>query len=166
MPTQNITRASRFVRDHFERITQSLDAIEQAIDELGIDPADVSSISHVLSFRYAEPKELQQLDDATRRTAALQWLAMHARIIKRAGQILGCERVQKYAEFGEFGVRVWDTPGYFLDASVPDSLTCELVDTGETEVVPAVPEQVRPIFEKRCPESIFAGVQDEIEVAA
>lgn len=166
MHTQNITNATIEARTHVEGLVISLDAIDKAITELGFHPADVTPISRVLAFSYDEPAALTDAHPAERRAAALAWLQVHARIIRRAAAILGADRVEKCNDYGRYGVRVWGTPGYYLSAEVPDNLTCEMVDTGETEVIPAQPEQIRPVFEKRCPESIFAGVQDEIEVMA
>lgn len=166
MPTQLTQRPTVDARQRIAEELADLDAIDEATEQVGL--ADISPYRHG-KFEYTEPDHLADEPDDVRRSAALSWLAKHARIITRVARNLDLE-VSKFSDFGEFGVQAFGrgpAGSYVLyRASVPEALTCEMVDTGETEVVPAVPEQVRPIFEKRCPESIFAGVQDEIEVAA
>lgn len=117
---------------------------------------------------YHEPWSLRDAPAGERRAAALAWLARHNKGMQQIARRFD-SKVEKFATSTVFGLQVTverDGQSHCIQARVDASLTCEMVDTGEVEVIPAQPEQIRPVFEKRCPESIFAGIQDEIEVAA
>lgn len=159
-----ITSPTAAARKAIEADIAELDAIERAIEHLGAY-ADEFRYGR---FFYQEPLEMKSATDSERRAAALEWLALHSRIIVCAARHLGID-VRKFATEADYGIEACGyTNGLYVRvrAAVPASITCELVDTGRTETVPAipaVPEITRPVFERRCPESIFAGIETEVQ---
>ena len=144
-----------------ERLKEAefVDAALEGVE--GIDPLNI-----VLDWAYHEPSALRQASDSDRRAAALQWLTRHnsgIQAIARHARNLGMSvYVEKLADDYEYGLAVFVRGGDFwvsTKATVPASLTCEMVPTGEVEHVPA---HDRPVMERRCPDSIFAGLADEV----
>lgn len=147
------------------RVTERLkeaEFVDAALEGVeGLDPLDI-----VLNWAYREPSALRQMSDSDRRAAALEWLTRHNRgiqAIARHARNSGMKvDVEKLADDYEYGLAVFVSAGDFwgsTKATVPASLTCEMVPTGEVEHVPA---HDRPVMERRCPESIFAGLADEV----
>ena len=99
--------------------------------------------------------------DATREDA-LAWLRRHAAAVKAIAKALHYRQPIEKRSDDQFGVQFKPSPGTVVAALVPAALTCEMVETGETQVIPAVPERIEPVMEKRCPPSIFAGIEDEV----
>lgn len=144
-----------------ERLKEAefVDAALEGVE--GIDPLNI-----VLDWAYHEPSALRQASDSDRRAAALQWLTRHnsgiqaiARHARNSGMKVD---VEKLADDYEYGLAVFVSAGDFwvsTKATVPASLTCEMVPTGEVEHIEA---HDRPIMERRCPESIFANLADEV----
>lgn len=104
--------------------------------------------------------------DEEKRAHAVAWLRTMAESFLSIAREMGATgKVQKYANDNWFGIKL-AIGSTVLDASVPAAVACELVPTGEVEVIPAEPERTVPKMEKRCPPSIFRGVQDEALVDA
>lgn len=134
--------------------------IEEALEGIdGLDPLDF-----LFEWYYEEAEDVAARSDGERRDAALAWLRRHnealqaiARHVRlRTGETV---TVRKIAEFGNFGLKLSPNRAWVrVTASVPEALTCELVPTGEFEQVEKM--------ERRCPESIFAGITDDLEVVS
>ena len=144
-----------------ERLKEAefVDAALEGVE--GLDPLNI-----VLNWEYREPSALRQMSDSDRRAAALEWLRRHNRgiqaIARHARNSGMTAKVGKVANDYEYGLEVFAYRGEFqlsVKATVPASLTCEMVPTGEVEHVPA---HDRPVMERRCPDSIFAGLADEV----
>lgn len=143
-----------------------IDIVDKALD--GID--DLDPMNLVLNWEYSEPVELQDAHDSARRRAALAWLARHNRglqAIAAEARKRGMKaEVAKVADSFHFGLRlyVWEKVGVLqsVSAVTPASLTCEMRPTGKVETIPATEAREVPVMEKVCPESIFAGIQDEV----
>jgi len=138
-----------------------LTAIEQESGFLG-DVDDFNPFGIGL-WTYDEPDHVQGLSGDVRRTWALEWLRTHARLIQRVARRMGHDGpVTKFANDGNYGVEMTiyhsDYVHVRLTAQVPSQLTCEMVPTGEVEHIPA---RDVPVMERRCPESIFAGIEHE-----
>lgn len=145
-----------------ERLKEAefVDAALEGVE--GLDPLDI-----VLDWAYREPSALRQASDSDRRAAALQWLTRHnsgIQAIARHARNLGMSvYVEKLADDYEYGLAVFVRGGDFclpVKATVPAQLTCELVPTGEVEHIAA---HDRPVMERRCPESIFEGIDSEVD---
>lgn len=157
--TTTATTAER--RAQLEHQLRTLDVFEQVIadNDLNVDPMPPWGTEWI----YVESDAMQTADDDTRRRAALAWLARHAKAVTLIARALGHDGpVKKVANESVFGVEqfvVVGSRGVSLRAVVPADTTCEMVDTGEVEHVPA---HERPVFERKCPESIFAGIEREV----
>lgn len=87
-------------------------------------------------------------DPATEKAAALAWLRRHAAGFRRIARVIGEPgRVEKFADGRYLGVRC-EVDSVSLRAEVPASVTCEMVDTGETA----------PVMKRVCPPSIYADL--------
>ena len=149
------TRPTDSRRSRLHAELKLLDAIDEAAPDLG-EP------TYATRWNYAEAAHVAALPDADRRIAALGWLADKAHGFMAVQRHLGVPAaIEKHADQWDYtieatvkidGVLMW------LRASVPASLTCEMVEVG-TEHVEA---HDRPIMERRCPPSIFAGILDEV----
>jgi hypothetical protein len=151
--TPGIDKARRYNQLDCDKLT----VIEAAIRSLELDDCNV-----VGDWRYHEPLELRDADPDVRRAAALAWLARHVRGLQFIARSFDDTKITKLSNDLSFGVELRitrDEVTSAVEASVPSALTCEMVETGEVEVIPA---QTRPVVEKRCPPSIFAGVQEEV----
>lgn len=110
-----------------------------------------------------EDEDFRRLDgDDARRSYALAWLrgnvAAIRAIARRAGATVEIAKVADEWTFGVRAVVTRDGAQSRWSFEVPAGVTCELVDTGEVEHIPA---QTRPKMERHCPESIYAGIHDE-----
>ena len=149
------TRPTDRLRARLHAELELLDAIDEAAPDLG-EP------TYATRWSYAEATHLAASPDDYRRIAALGWLADKAHGFMAIQRHLGVPAaIEKHADQWDYtieakveigGVPMW------LRASVPASLTCEMVEVG-TEHVEA---HDRPIMERRCPPSIFAGILDEV----
>ena len=149
------TRPTDRLRSRLHAELELLDAIDEAAPDLG-EP------TYATRWNYAEATHLAASPDDYRRIAALGWLADKAHGFMAIQRHLGVPAaIEKHADKWDYlieakveigGVPMW------LRASVPASLTCEMVEVG-TEHVEA---HDRPIMERRCPPSIFAGILDEV----
>lgn len=96
---------------------------------------------------------------------ALAWLRRHIAGARTMARAAGATVVAVDKQSGDYyGVKVRVRRRGLLvviDVSVPADATCELVDTGETRFIPAMPAQYEPVMERRCPPSIYAGIADE-----
>lgn len=117
---------------------------------------------------YLEPFDLLGADPEVRRDAALDWLRRHARAVQFVARELGhTHPIGKSADPDHFGVAFYlpidgtEFGVIGVSAEVPARLTCEMVPTGEVTTIPAQPERTEPVMERRCPPSIFAGIDDE-----
>ena len=151
------TRSTTARRDRLHAELALLDAIDAVAPEL--EPGAYRG-SH---WEYRESTELAEAPDDLRRETALAWLARYARAFRKVQRELDQTfTVVKEADYREFGVcaRI-DIGGhmFWLGAKVPAALRCEMVDTGRVEHVEA---HDVPIMERRCPESIFAGIADQV----
>lgn len=139
-----------------------VDAIAEHFDDL----TEVDTAYPGCQWRYVEPFALKDSGPATRRDAALGWLARHTKVVTKIVKAIDPDvTVEKVGDDFEFGVQAMIRVGeefVIVRAVVPSALTCEMVDTGEVRVVPAQPEREEPVLERRCPPSIFAGIQDEV----
>lgn len=151
------TRPTTARRDRLHAELALLDAIDAVAPEL--EPGEYRG-SH---WEYRESTELAEAPDDLRRETALAWLARYARAFRRVQRELDQTfTVVKEADYREFGVSARIDIGgsmLWLVAKVPAALTCEMVDTGRVEHVEA---HDVPIMERRCPESIFAGIADQV----
>ncbi len=147
------------------RVTERLkeaEFVDAALEGVeGLDPLDI-----VLDWAYREPSALRQASHSDRRAAALEWLTRHNRgiqAIARHARNSGMRvDVKKLADDCEYGLAVFVRGGDFclpVKATVPAQLTCELVPTGEVQHVEA---HDRPVMERRCPDSIFEGIQEQV----
>lgn len=140
------------------------------IDEALVGDYDAMDI--VFNWNYDEPVEVRSLSDGERRQAALAWLARHVsglQQISRHASACGWEpeKPLKFADGVSFGVKLWLRPvggveWSCIEATVPAALTCEMRPTGQVEVIPATEAREVPVMERVCPDSIFAGIQDEV----
>ena len=140
--------------------------IAEWIDEALVDIDGLDEMSIVGDWYYGEPFEMRSASAATRRAAALEWLRRHNRgvqaIVRYARNEGHRAKVCKISNEAAFGLQVSVRHPDFhvvINASVPAQLTCELVPTGEVEHIAA---HDRPVMERRCPESIFEGLADEV----
>lgn len=161
VPPEEVT-AIGIARQRLAFHAQIITAIEQTYSELA-DCDDFNRCSIGL-WTYHEPTHVQGLSDDVRRTWALEWLRTHTRLIQRVAKHMGHDGpVTKFSDDSFFGVamtiRESDYVTVRLTAQVPSALTCELVDTGQVEHIPA---RDVPVIERRCPESIFAGIEQEV----
>ena len=150
------TRPTDRLRARLHAELELLDAIDEAAPDIG------GPMLAPTSWNYVEAAHVAALPDADRRIAALGWLADKAHGFMAVQRHLGVPAaIEKHADKWDYlieakveigGVPMW------LRASVPASLTCEMVEVG-TEHVEA---HDRPIMERRCPPSIFAGILDEV----
>lgn len=139
-----------------------IDAIEQESNLIDVEYDDMNWY-RVGLWTYYEPAHVQGLTDDVRRTWALEWLRTHTRLIQRVARRMGHDGpVTKFADDAHFGVQVAVDADHRLTAQVPSALTCEMVDTGRFEVIPPSPARTVPVIERRCPESIFAGIEQEV----
>lgn len=153
--------ARRRLAFHAEIIT----AIEQTYSEVG-DCDDFNPCSIGL-WTYHEPAHVQGLSDDVRRTLALEWLRAHTRLIQRAAKHMGHDGpVTKFADLSYYGVAMTISDSVYvnvkLTAQVPAAVACQMVDTGQVEIIPASAARTVPVIERRCPESIFAGIEQEV----
>jgi hypothetical protein len=138
------------------------DAVYSAAADRSLSDLDFQAPLYGFTWYYVEPFDLFGASDEARRDAALAWLRTHAKLIRATARQFGVTTLDKVANDSEYGVRAYvdvDGTTIALHAQVPSSLTCEMVDTGEVEHVEA---HDRPIVERRCPESIFAGIESEV----
>lgn len=156
--TTALTTERRALLEHHMRV---LDVIEQVVadNNLNVDPLPPWDTS----WEYRETDHMRTCDDDTRRQQALAWLARHTKAVTLIARALGHDGpVKKVATDSWFGVEqfvVADGRGVNLRAVVSADTTCEMVETGEVE---HIPEQVVPVLERRCPESIFAGIEQAV----
>lgn len=145
-------------RAQLEHQLRTLDVFEQVVadNDLNVDPLPPWGTEWI----YVESDAMRESDTDTRRRAALAWLARHAKAVTLIARALGHDGpVKKVANESWFGVEQFvavGSRGVILRAAVPADTTCEMVDTGEVEHVPA---HERPVFERKCPPSIFAGIE-------
>lgn len=130
------------------------------------DPIDDFNMFSVGLWTYQEPFDIQELSDGARRAEALIWLRRHTLLINRVAHRMGhFEGATKFATEWYFGARLRiqrsSVVGLDLIAQVPSGLTCEMVPTGEVDHIPA---RDVPVMERRCPESIFRGIESEVAV--
>lgn len=141
-----------------------LDIIEdQASRRDGID--EMSDVVTGMWTYYENPDALDK-SDHVRRQIALDWLGRHVKLIVAVAHAVGGETTKRPASGdSSFGWVVTVTHGpdvtHTLYATVPSRLTCEMVPTGEVEHIPA---RDVPVMERRCPESIFRGIEAEVGV--
>ena len=144
-----------------ERLKEAefVDAALEGVE--GLDPLNI-----VLDWAYHEPSALRQASDSDRRAAALEWLTRHNRgvqaIARHARNSGMTAKVGKVANDYEYGLEVLARGGGFylyVRATVSPALTCEMVPTGEVEHIAA---HDRPVMERRCPDSIFEGIQEQV----
>ena len=149
------TRPTDRLRARLHAELELLDAIDEAAPDLG-EP------TYATRWSYAEATHLAASPDDYRRIAALGWLADKAHGFMAIQRHLGVPAaIEKHADQWDYTIKATVKIGgvpMWLRASVPASLTCEMVEVG-TEHVEA---HDRPIMERRCPESIFAGILDEV----
>lgn len=128
--------------------------------ELGADEPDF-----VGNLAYTEWHTDRDKSDEERRRLALAWLQRQMPLLRLVAREYGSQIVKISREHA-YGVEVSIfIDGDYVDsvrAVVPASLTCELVPTGEMKIIPAQEEHLEPVMERRCPPSIFAGVQNEV----
>ena len=149
-------------RDRAAERLKEAEFVDAALEGVeGLDPLNI-----VLDWAYHEPSALRQASDSDRRAAALEWLRRHNRgvqAIARHARNSGTKvDVEKLADDCEYGLAVFVNARDFwvsTKATVPASLTCEMVPTGEVEHVEA---HDRPVMERRCPDSIFEGIQEQV----
>lgn len=159
--TQTTTATTAERRAQLEHQLRTLDVFEQVVadNDLNVDPLPPWGTEWI----YVESDAMRESDTDTRRRAALAWLARHTKAVTLIARALGHDGpVKKVATDAWFGVEqfvVTDRGGVNLRAVVPAGTTCEMVDTGETQIIP---EQVVPVLERRCPDSIFAGIEQEV----
>lgn len=165
METTQTVSAIDIARERLDFQIELLTAIEEEARQLGgIDDFNPFGIG---LWIYDEPHDLREMSPELRRAAALGWLHQHAKLVQRVARRMGHHgSILKAGTDMGFGVQVrvdGDSVYIYEDliARVPADLTCEMVEVGE-EVVPAVPEHVRPILERRCPKSIFDGIESEV----
>ena len=149
------TRPTDRLRSRLHAELELLDAIDEAAPDLG-EP------TYATRWNYAEATHLAASPDDYRRIAALGWLADKAHGFMAIQRHLGVPAaIEKHADQLDYTIKATvkiDGVVMWLRASVPASLTCEMVEVG-TEHVEA---HDRPIMERRCPPSIFAGILDEV----
>jgi len=149
------TRPTDRLRSRLHAELELLDAIDEAAPDLG-EP------TYHTRWNYAEATHLAASPDDYRRIAALGWLADKAHGFMAIQRHLGVPAaIEKHADQWDYTIKATvkiDGVVMWLRASVPASLTCEMVEVG-TEHVEA---HDRPIMERRCPPSIFAGILDEV----
>lgn len=140
--------------------------IAEWIDEALVDIDGLDEMSIVCDWYYVEPFAMRSATDARRRAAALEWLRRHNRGIQAIARYAHNEghraEVRKISNEAAFGLQVYVRHPDFhvvVNASVPAQLTCELVPTGEVRHIAA---HDRPVMERRCPDSIFEGLADEV----
>ncbi|MBS1838713.1 MAG: hypothetical protein JST64_13555 [Actinobacteria bacterium] len=141
---------------------QIITAIEQTYSEVA-DCDDFNPCSIGL-WTYHEPTHVRGLSDDVRRTCALEWLRTHIRLIQRVARRMGHDGpVTKFADDSYYGVSLSISDTVYvnvrLTAQVPAALTCEMVPTGAVDHIPA---RDVPVMARRCPESIFAGIEQEV----
>ena len=152
------TKNARMAADERLRNAGFVDEALKDVD--GLDP-----LSRTLDWEYRESPEMRVASDSDRRTAALEWLARHNRgiqaIARHARNNGMAVEVSKTSDEFDYGLHVYiPLPvSLFVRARVSSSLTCEMVPTGEVEHIAA---HDRPVMERRCPESIFANLADEV----
>lgn len=150
------TRPTDRLRARLHAELKLLDAIDEAAP-------DLSGPSYIATrWNYVEGITVAALPDADRRTAALGWLADKAHGFMAIQRHLGVPaEIEKHADQWDYMVEAAvkiDGEPMRLRASVPASLTCEMVEVGTRHVE----AHDRPIMERRCPPSIFAGILDEV----
>ena len=140
--------------------------IAEWIDEALVDIDGLDEMSIVCDWYYVEPFAMRSATDAWRRAAALEWLRCHNRGVQAIARYARNEghraEVRKISNEAAFGLQVSVRHPDFhvvINASVPAQLTCEMVPTGEIEHIAA---HDRPVMERRCPESIFEGIQEQV----
>lgn len=109
------------------------------------------------------------LTDDEQIAAARDWLTRHRHAFLAVARALGDSGPAKKVENDRtIGVQVdlgrrnpFGSSLVRLDAEVPAEATCEMVDTGKTRTIPAQPERVEPVLERRCPPSIFRGIDTD-----
>lgn len=164
METTQTVSAIAIARLRLDFQSELLAAIEQGSGFLGgIDDFNPYGIG---LWIYDEPEHIAGCDTELRRTCALEWLRAHARLIQRVGRLMGNNLpMQKQSSDFGFGVQLTIRRDRYVSetliATVPSDLTCEMVPTGEVEHIPA---RDVPVMERRCPESIFRGIEAEVEV--
>lgn len=139
-----------------------IDAIELASAEL--DNVDEMNPYSFGLWTYHEPNRVAGLSDEVRRNQALEWLRSHARLIQRVARLMGADAtLDKSASDTDYRVSLTIHRDRYakqtLVAAVPSSLTCEMVPTGEVHHIEA---HDVPVMERRCPQSIFAGLDAEV----
>lgn len=151
------------------RILDALTEVMAERPDLELDAPN--SLMDGACWRYHEPTEMRSASGPARRAVAFDWLQRHATAVKLVARKVGHDGpIPKVADDDNYGVEVRMDYGSAsftvdIDALVPASLTCEMVETGEVEVIPAQPEQVVPKMERRCPPSIFAGIESEVDAS-
>jgi len=129
---------------------------------------DVDAPAYGTSFVWTAPPGMT---DEEKVEAARAWLARHRAAFLAVARDHGHhDPAEKIANDSFVGIRVkipysgiWSL---LLDAEVPTEATCEMVPTGEVRTIPAQPERTEPVLERRCPESLFRGVADDVQPEA
>lgn len=165
METTQTVSAIDVARDRLDFQAELVTVIEEESRYLtGVDDFNPFSIG---LWTYSEPDHVRGLSPAVRRTWALEWLATHARLIQRVVKRMGHDGpvIKGESDYLGFGVQVHVRRSTYISADlhafVPSDLTCEMVPTGEIEHIPA---RDVPVMERRCPESIFRGIEQEVTV--
>lgn len=165
--TQTVSARPESVTAHRLRLDYEhrlLDIIEDEMSRReGIDEMSTSVLG---MWTYYEPSHVAECGEMYRRERALSWLGRHVKLILAVARHLGGDITKRPTSSPvDFGwivdVKMPDDEFLRLYATVPSAITCEMVPTGEMEHIPA---QDRPVMERRCPKSIFAGIAEEVEV--
>lgn len=165
METTRTVSAIDVARERCDFELELITVIEEESAKLGARIDDFNLFSIGL-WTYDEPETVKDRTPEGRRSCAVAWLSDHARLVQRVARRMGhVGPIEKVRSNDYFGVRVTFRRsvyvGITLVAQVPSELTCEMVPTGEVDHIPA---RDVPVMERRCPESIFAGVEQEVTV--
>lgn len=160
-------RTAAAMADGVNRAELRLAILREAQCQAGVDAPNPYHYEIMFNL-YGHVTDAVPVDE--RREFALAWLRRHKQGISEMAARLG-QRVtfDKFATDSVFGIkttihhRLHDSIKMGVSAQVDSALTCEYVETGEVEVIPAKPETVVPKLKRVCPPSIFAGVENEVE---
>lgn len=136
----------------------TLETIRGAIEFL-FDASDVDELhGQWMTVRWRKD---YKASDEVNRAAAMRFLRRHAKAFKRLG------KVEKKS--GEYDYEVYvDLPNNVrLRAVAEVTAVCHMVETGETQVLPAVPaqpERLVPKLKKVCPPSLLADEFSRLDV--